>query len=272
MNGQKERKESGMIVVETTLSLVCFVIVLSSIVMLISIFTVHNKVQYAITQAANEIASYGYLYDAFNLRAADEQIYLDGKPYAGKVDETVTQVVDSIDQIGKLTDGVSNLAGSGSLEEIKTAIESLDSQSGVTYDSVKASAESIQSHLENPGDLLNGIIYIGVNKAGEYAKGVIAAAAGKFMTEQYLDMSSVSGDGRSADAYLRGYSIAGGMDGMDFSKSTVFCDADFRMVDLIVEYDIEFPILQFFNLSPKIHMVQRVSVPVWTGDGSGYEG
>ena len=44
------------------------------------------------------------------------------------------------------------------------------------------------------------------------------------------------------------------------------------MVDLIVEYDVEMPMLNLLGISPTIHVVQRTSVPAWTGDGSGYGG
>ena len=266
-----KEKEQGMIVVEATLSLTVFVVVLAAIIMLINLFTIHNKVQYSITQAATEIASYGYLYDAFDLRAADQQINADGAASAGAVDDTVSQVIDSIGALEELY-GSGQSVASGNSDSVEAAVSGLVQQTQGTYDSVKASAEMLADLFSNPQDLLNGLIYMGINRAGEFAKSVIAASAGKALAEKYLDMSYVSEDGRSADAYLRSYGVVDGFDGLDFSKSTLFCDPDYRMVDLIVEYDVEIPMLNLLGISPQLHVVQRVSIPAWTGDGSGYEG
>ena len=266
-----KKDERGMIVVEATLSLTVFVVVLGAIIMLTNLFTIHNKIQYAITQAAAEIASYGYLYDAFNLRAADQQVNADGASQAGAVDDTVTQVIESIDALQQLY-GSGQALVSGDAGSMDTAMNTLAQQTQGTYDSVKAAAEQISGLFENPQDLITGLIYMGVNRVGEFAKSAIAAGAGRLLTEKYLDMSYVTEDGRSADAYLRSYGVADGWDGLDFSKSTVFCDPDYRMVDLIVEYDVEMPMLNLLGISPTIHVVQRTSVPAWTGDGSGYGG
>lgn len=266
-----KKNEQGMIVVEATLSLTVFVVVLAAIIMLINLFTIHNKVQYSITQAATEIASYGYLYDAFELRAADQQVNEDGSASAGALDDTVTQVIDSIGALEQLYGSGQSLV-SGDSDSMKSAVGGLVEQTQGTYDSVKASAEMLSDLFSNPQDLLNGLIYMGVNRAGEFAKSVIAASAGKALTEKYLDMSYVSEDGRSADAYLRSYGVVDGFDGLDFGKSTAFCDSDYRLVDLVVEYDMEIPMLNLLGISPQIHVVQRVSIPAWTGDGSGYAG
>ena len=51
--------ESGMMVVEAALSFVVFIMVCLAIVFLINIFTVHNRIQFAINSAAKEL----YLFD-----------------------------------------------------------------------------------------------------------------------------------------------------------------------------------------------------------------
>ena len=55
---------------------------------------------------------------------------------------------------------------------------------------------------------------------------------------------------------------------MDFGKSRLFCDADYRMIDLVVEYDVEISLFKLFLRDPAVHVVQRCSVPAWLdGDG-----
>ena len=57
---------------------------------------------------------------------------------------------------------------------------------------------------------------------------------------------------------------------MDFSGSTMYCDEDKKMIDFVVQYDIDMSFIRF--VVPKdIHVVQRVTVPAWLdGDGRTY--
>ena len=76
---QKNEREKGMMTVEGVLSLVPFIIVILGIISFINIFTVHNKIQYA-------------LYQKYRSCSSDQQIMVrhpnsnyytgEGKPYS----------------------------------------------------------------------------------------------------------------------------------------------------------------------------------------------
>ena len=49
--------ENGMIVVEAVITLTIFIMTVALIVYLVTIFTVHNKIQFALNSAAHEVAT-----------------------------------------------------------------------------------------------------------------------------------------------------------------------------------------------------------------------
>ena len=53
--------ESGMMVVEAVIGFTTFLIVCLTIIFLINIFMLHNRIQFAINSAAHEIAAYSYI-------------------------------------------------------------------------------------------------------------------------------------------------------------------------------------------------------------------
>lgn len=267
--------ESGMLVVETVLSFTVFLVVVLSIVFLTNIFMIHNKVQYAINAAAHEISAYSYLYQALGLRSAEQTVQADGAAYTKPIDDTVTQVADSLNRIQGLGSAAGQLAGS--LQEVSLSPEQLSDlrkQAEDVAEGAQQTAESVQKSVENvtalfsDGEsLMAGLIYMGVS-AGSYAvKSAAGTMAAEALTKKYIGSADTD-----ADAYLRSYGVENGYAGLDFSGSTIFCDAQKRMVDLVVQYDIDLGFLGLVMPIEKLHVVQRVSVPGWLdGDGKTVE-
>ncbi len=272
---EKQQSESGMMVVEATLSFTVFIMVVVAIIYLVNIFTLHNKVQFAINSAAHEIASYSYLYSALGIKGAEATLDEDGRPHTAPIDETANQVVESINKIeglagtiGGTVDSMENLElDAGSISEVKNQIDKIKTDTVNTAESVKASANSLKGLFSNPKSMLVGIIYIGAYEVGYEVKSAAGSAAARGLTEKYLEQG-----GKSADEFLQSYGVTEGYAGLDFSGSTLFCDSDSkkggRMVDIVVSYDIDMSFLSFILPEPKLHVVQRVSVAGWVdGDG-----
>ncbi|MBQ5320070.1 MAG: hypothetical protein J6K17_13345 [Oscillospiraceae bacterium] len=69
---EKSNDQRGFITIEATFSLVMFIAAVACIISLINIFTLHNRVQYAITQTANQFSTYMYIYDGLGIQDAVE--------------------------------------------------------------------------------------------------------------------------------------------------------------------------------------------------------
>ncbi len=84
----KDKRQRGSLTVEAAIVLPIFICVFVSIIFLIKIVYVHEIIQHGITEAANEIASYSYVY------------------YITEGDEQVTRIIDTI-QDSELGSGLS---------------------------------------------------------------------------------------------------------------------------------------------------------------------
>lgn len=268
---QLKEEQKGMMVVEAVITFTVFLMVVIAIIYLINVFIVHNKIQFAMNTAAHELASYSYLYQALGIRGAEQQIASDGAAYTVPIDDTATQVVDTLNKIQTLTGDISGTAESvKQLEVSQESITNAYNSAKQTYEDGKATVESTKKSVQqvtdlfsDPQSLLVGVIYMGASGASYAVKSVGAQAAASVLTKQHL--------GSDADAVLRAYGVKDGAAGLDFSGSTMYCDKNKKMIDFVVQYDIDMSFIGF--VVPKdIHVVQRVTVPAWLdGDGRTYQ-
>ena len=253
--GKQKENESGMMVVEAVLSFTVFIMVVAAIVYIITIFTLHNKVQFAINSVAHEMASYTYLYQASGLRDADRKIASDGEKYVNAIDGAASQIADTLNKIETLGSNVGNVSELNSAQIQKT----LDDLKAAG-DSGKESVNKVVGLVSNPNDLMVGVIYMAFNAAEVGLKSLFASAAATMMAKKYLEQ----GDS-DADAYLKGMGVLDGYAGLDFSKSSMFCDTDNKLIDIVVEYDVDLSFVRLLIPEAKLHMIQRVTIPGWLG-------
>lgn len=254
--GKQKESENGMMVVEAVLSFTVFIMVVSAIVYLITIFTLHNKIQFAINSVAHEMASYTYLYQACGLRDATKGVAADGEKYVGAIDDTANQIADTLNKIETLS---TDAAGMSELNpsQIQKTIDDLKAVGS----SGKESVNKVAALVSNPNDLMVGVIYMAFSAADAGVKNVFASAAATIATKKYL----VQGD-RDADEYLKSMGVKDGYAGLDFSHSTMFCDeGDYKLIDIVVEYDVDLSFVKLLIPKAKLHMVQRVTIPGWLG-------
>lgn len=248
-------EEKGMMVVEALLSFAVFVTAVAVIVYLITIFMLHNKVQFALNSAAHELAGYSYVYQALGIRSRVKGISEDGSKYVKNIDDTAVQVADTLNKVENLKNTAENmdvqqLDGSA----VKAAWNDLKS----TADSGKSSYNKIKALAENPKQFMAGIIYMAADMADTGIKTVFAKYAAMGLSEKYLRTDQLD-----ADAYLKSMGVKDGYAGLDFSGSSVFCDSDMKLIDLVVQYDIDLSFAKMLIPDTKLHVVQRATVTGW---------
>ncbi|MCD7807109.1 MAG: hypothetical protein LUH19_07190 [Lachnospiraceae bacterium] len=266
------KHQDGVMVVEAVISFMVFIMVTLAIVSLTNIFMIHNKVQFAINSAAHEIASYSYLYQALGLNDAVQTLEEDGSSYTGAIDDTTSKVVEGLNDVQEVYSQINGLGStvSGGLDiskisSVQSQLSSLNTSVSEAGTSVKEAAASVKSLFSDTNGLIAGIIYMGVSGATYTLRSIVGTAAAQALTEKYLKQGS-----QSADAYLKGMGVQDGYSGLDFDGSTLFCDSDGKIVDIVVEYDIDLSFLQLVLPQSTLHVVQRVSVAGWL-DGDGQE-
>lgn len=240
----KRDNEDGMLTVEAVLCLVPFILVILGIISFINIFVVHSKIQVALYETANELSAYTYFYQALTIRDAD-----------GKLNEDIASGTTEITAF---------------LEDIETARAKLEDGS-VTKEDFTGAIDSGRELASSPQTFVRNLVYYCMGKAEDIGKGALAEHIAKPLVLNYLDTSFLGSGGQSANEYLEAYGVRDGIDGMDFSDSTIFTDTELKMIDIVVKYDLDVYFFRLLFEDPSIHIVQRAVVPAWLdGDGGTY--
>lgn len=273
---QKQSNEKGMLTVEAVLSLVPFIMVILGIISFINIFMIHNKIQFAMQQMGNELSCYTYFYQAFGIRAGDRELNSEIDIQTQGVDQTIADIDSFLSAIDALGDSVDQ-AGQSSLSDPQGAVdayrEAMDALKN-TGQMGKQAVNSVADRVKDPRGTLRGLIYLIMEMGEEAGKSFLLELISPVMINGYLDTGFLGGQNMSGDEYLRYFGVQDGLDGLDFGNSSLFSknasngNLEFRMIDIVLEYDIEVYILKLFLKDPTIHVVQRCTVPAWLdGDG-----
>lgn len=250
MRNKDTNREKGMMTVEAVLSLVPFIMVVLGIISFINIFMVHNKVQYAMFQAGSELTAYTYFYEALGLRSADMDLGEDIDKETVEIDATIKETTEFIGQLESLsTDTITDTIESG-----KEAVDA-----GVTL-------------VSDPQDLLRNLVYYGIEKGEDALKSWILDTIASALVPTYLESTFSPSNPMTADEYLKNAGVVNGVKGLDFSESQFFEDDEYKMIDIVAEYDLEISFFELFIKKPIVHVVQRCAVPAWLdGDGVHYQ-
>ena len=272
MTSEKRKREAGMITVEAVLSLVPFIMVILGIISFINIYMVHNKIQYAMYQVGSELSAYTYFYEALNIRGAEAQFQGDADKETTELDQTIVDTTEFISQLGNLETSFSNVGSSGlaglenDFNQVKTDAENTKNAAGNAVNSIKVL-------VSDPKDMARNVVYYILEVALDKGKTAILGEVAQGMISNYLDSTFSTSQPLTADEYLRWVGVKDGLDGLTFSNSHLFADSEHKMIDIVVEYDIEVYLFKLFKKDPTIHVVQRCVLPAWLdGDGIHYKG
>lgn len=256
-----------MITVEAVLSLVPFIMVILGIISFTNIFMVHNKIQHAMYQVCSELSGYTYLYEALGLRSADLSLKADTDTHTAPVDQTIEDVSSFLEQLDSLSTSVSGF-GSGGISSVPEEVSDIKNQGQNVIGSGQAVAGDVSNFISDPKSLLRGLVYLGIEAGENKGKQLLISWMGGGLMEAYLDESFLPSGAMSADAFLKNMGVRNGLSGLSYENSQLFQDSSYKLIDLVVEYDVEVYILKLFLKEPVIHVSQRVTIPAWLdGDG-----
>jgi len=258
-------KNKGSLTLEAAISLPVFICVILSIAFLTRIVILHNLMQHAINDTANEIATYSYLYSASQLQEAHDNTkdkIEEGKVTFSKHLDTTLEIYKSLsntsDKAGDLKDSLDNI---GNVDQIINDTKDLEGSLKNNEVDAKKAKEIISDISSDPKKELVSMACLMADGAFEDVKSqLIAVPLTKLFFKKHL-----STDEMNADQRLKNLNVVDGFDGLDFSESTIFKDN--KSIDIIVRYKIktQLPI----NFLPDIYFIQRTTVRAWLdGDGT----
>ena len=276
---RSKTNENGMLTVEATMTLIPFVLVIMGIISFIDIFMVHNKIQYAMYEAANEIAAYTYFYEALGLRAGDKVFNADASENRKPIDEEISNVTDFLEKVSSFQSSGEDLKGavqSVDYTAIEESIKNMQDNASETVESGRTLVESTQALARDPKGIIRGVTYMLAQEGEKGMKSFFLQVLARSMvanycdTKHFIDASYLPNPG-SADEYLKQNGVVDGIQGLKFSQSSFVSDENLKMIDIVVTYKVEVGFFKMFLKDPTIEVCQRVQVPAWL-DGDGCRG
>ncbi|QUI24619.1 pilus assembly protein [Vallitalea pronyensis] len=267
------KKLQGSLTVEAAVVLPIFLMAILSVVYIIKIMFIHESIQYALSETANEMATYAYLLEKTELLNAEQDIYQTALGKAGNAKDNLDTMIQHSKYLYstlegartyvrthalKPSNGYEDMEGKSSLgayikgytEHAKHIKDNVFLQAITAYDSINhiiTSTETLLHQMEST--LMNQCLVEGI----EVTNNVVGTKMAEVFMNQYL-----------SEEQLDKWFIIGGKKGLDFKRSRfMLADED---IDLIVYYDLAIPI-PVPGLK-KIAMLQRVKVRGFTGNGN----
>lgn len=271
--------------VEASIVLPIFMIAVLSFISLAELYITHARMQYAISMAARETASYTYFYSYLGLRDIDVKMQEANNNNLKKPDDAIgnmvgimnstTSILNSImSDTEKISNGGKKITDFGQTE-INNYMENFNS----IADNTEALGGFIDSLLDDPEQIVHWILGYCANSAKENGKSALGAyLLYPALTYKYLGYdSSVSYDtgGQNmskTDAFLKSKNISN----IDFSNSSLLPELlaegnaanslNARTIDIVVTYDYTLPFTVLPKEASTFHIVQRAVTLGW-GDG-----
>ncbi|MCX7746829.1 MAG: pilus assembly protein [Clostridia bacterium] len=265
---RKFLNKKGSVTVEATLVLPIFISVVVCIAFIIKLIYVHEVMQHAISGAADEMASYSYLYEVTGIKDLHDEVR-DGMDKSAQVFEKhKSTVLNSFDMFqtssGKAVDSASGgleAVSGGDINQAAASAEEVKKQVEKARESIRNISKVAGEIKKNPMREIKSILSLFGRNVFREIKNEFFVALVKLHMSKYLAVE----DQLSANQRLMGFGIEGGFEGLNFEKSNFFKSKQEEDFDIIVTYKLKIPVP--FNVLPRFNMVQRATVKAWLDGG-----
>lgn len=261
----ENRKERGSLTVEAAIVLVLFLFGYLSIVSITEFVRAQMIIQYSLNQTAKEISAYCYLPAKLGLLRDAKTISEHSETFKNDTDGVINSVVMLYDAVAQGSDHIA--AGSNAIQEadgLEELLNSVQDAGAMTQTDFQNIASASQTFAEKSGDyfsdpkhILKGLSSLalgeGLNKVKSY---VIAAPLSKALMKKQLELYGTDSQGRDVLARL---GVQGGIDGLNFTGSTLFNDGE--TIELRVVYDMSVNLPWFKE--KKFHFSQSAVTRAW---------
>lgn len=271
--------------VEASIVLPIFMIAVLSFISLTDLYITHARMQYAISMAARETASYTYFYSYLGLRDIDVRMQQANEDNLKNPDGAIGNMVGIMNSTTSIlnsiisdTENISN--GGKKISDFGQAdINAYSQNFNSIVDNTEALSGFIDDFLNDPKQVVSWILGYCANSAKENGKTALGAyLLYPALTYKYLgyDSSAVYDKGgeniSNRDAFLKNINISN----VDFSNSSLLPQIlvggktdnslNARAIDIVVTYDYTLPLSILPKEASTFHIVQR-SVTLGWGDG-----
>jgi hypothetical protein len=248
-------EESGLAVIEATISFTAFALVIAIIYSVINFCVVEARVRFAVNAATKEISSYGYLMRLAGLDQLEAERAQNGHAAV----ETIQGAAENYNQVKEGYNELRGVLDGGSLTSVD--LETLED--GV--DGGVALYETARQVAKDPMQFVQSLV--------DALMGELRDEAAKYFVKALVEKHLEGGDSRSVHDYLTEMGVVNGLDGVDIATPNFLGSvpggtaADSWNVNVEACYYVE--IENFLRLDTKVRVCTAASTRAWMGDLAG---
>ncbi|MDR1217634.1 MAG: hypothetical protein LBJ99_03500 [Oscillospiraceae bacterium] len=247
------RGTRGAVVVEATVALSVFMFAVLTLLLIVDICIVQARVGSALAAATKSISQYSYLYYKLDIDDAQR------KSYEASAAQRLT-AEKTIDGVGSLMDSFSGIkAGVGAAD-----LDGLTSAARDGAGTVKGLAAMYKNELEDPRAFMLGMAKLAGTELGEEGKNLL----GRVFARSFVQRNLTASPGDAPDSFLRRYRVSGGLDGLDFTGTSLMAYGSSDDVRLVVTYDVN--VIRLLSIDVKFSFTQCARTKAW-GDGVSFK-
>lgn len=241
-------EESGVIIIEATLSLTAFVFSIIMILSIVNLCVAQSRISYAINTTAREISQYSYLYSLTGLNDRQSELYnagVDGTSGAVSILSDINTVYNEIEKLGN-----TGLSSEDNISDILNAWDDVKTSAGKITSAGSSIESKISEIASDPKNLLFGIAKLAASETFDLVKSrLIAAPLAKTMCKRHL-VDEKDGD---VEAFLQHCGVVPSssgsyLNGLDFNHSELFPYGS-DVIRINVQYDVKVVALLPINVT-----------------------
>jgi len=272
------KKSKGALTVEACLAFTISMFVMILLMFFIKVVYVHATIQHAITQAANDVASYSYVYSISPFAVINDTIVDSTSDNIDTLNNDIGDLVGVYDSVVQFKEdaaftynntkdfasGMSDIGGIGDIQNSINQAQGIYDSAIATgksakeaVESIKTGANTVKDMISDPKALLKNIISVFASTANEEIKTFLGTQLVKSFMTNYL----TDGDINSKMAAMQ---IVGGFDGIDFSGSRFFADKE--NISIVACYQIESVVPDW--ILKDMYLINRAYIRGWLNNVS----
>lgn len=261
----KIKDERGMLSIEAVLILPIFLFAMLAIAAMQDLMRVHSIVQNSLTQTAREISAYCYVVSKTGIMDDSARLSQEAQAAKDNQDQMIDTVVKLYEAIDKGADNITNSVTSIDLgSDFASTMSSVDDAitgAGSSVEKISTAAETMtaqaESFFSDPKSILKGMLSIAKDAGFSAFKSyVIAGPISKTLAKSQIGVYGTNSKGQDI---LESLGVVDGLDGLNFSGSTLFNDGKTICVKCNYTVKLKYPFIE----TKEFHFVQQTVTEAW---------
>lgn len=259
------KKEKGSLTAEAAIVLVIFIFGYISIITIGSFIRAQMIIQYSITQAAKDISAYCYLVSKTGVLDDSKDLSQEAGAFKKDTDTVIDTVVKLYDAVSEgaehITNSVTEIQENKDISGKLDSLEKLGGEAQENYQNIlnaaNAMADTGSDYFSDPRAIMKGLGAVAKDAAFSQVKSIaLAAPISKALVKRQVDLYNTNGNSKDI---LEKLGVVDGMDGLNFTGSTLFNDGKTITVRVTYSMKVDYP---FFDMK-EFHFIQTVSTEAW---------